>query len=359
MKCGIIGLPQVGKTTLFQVLTRHRPAESHRYGEAQHVGIVLVPDDRLDRLARLFPTAKVTYATFEYVDVAAIGKETLKETTYLANLRTMDGLMHVIRLFRNDAVPHVPGSLDPQRDISNVEVDLILADLGIVENRLERLEKDRKKIKSAEIEREQSLLEKVRQWIEAGKPLREANWTDTEKKQLRGFGFLSEKPMLIVLNVGEEQAGELGTIAESARLDLLRDRLQTRITAIAGNLEAEMALLPDSEAAEFMSSYGLAELGTKRVIRATSEVLGQMVFFTVGEKECRAWNIPRGATALQAAGAIHSDLEKHFIRAEVVAWDKLLETGGLAEARQTGVLRLEGKDYVAQDGEIIHIRHSG
>ena len=359
MRCGIIGLPQVGKTTLFQIVTRTQPSESHHKEDVQHIGVVTVPDDRLDRLAKLFSPAKLTYATVEYADLAPVGKETLKEASYLAALRTLDSLVHVVRLFRDDAVPHIAGSVDPRRDITNVEVELILADLGVVENRLQKLEKERKKIPRADAEKEQALLGKVQQWLETEKPLREAEWSAEELKQLKGFSFLSAKPMLYVLNAGEESAGELEEMVRSAGLDAIEERRQTRATAIAGKLEAEMALLPDADAAEFMRDYGLKESGVKRVIRATYELMGLLSFFTLGEKECRAWSIPRGATAMQAAGAIHTDLEKHFIRAEVIAWDKLLETGDLTAARQKGILRLEGKDYVVQDGEMVHIRHSG
>ena len=359
MKWGIIGLPQVGKTTLFQILTRTLPQESHRHGEAQHIGVVPIPDDRLDRLARLIAPQKITYATAEFVDVAAIGKETLKETAYLANLRSVDGLVHVVRSFHNEAVPHAPGALDPQRDITNVEVDLIVADLGVAENRLERLEKDRKKIKSAEIENEQSLLERVRQWIETGKPLREANWTEQEKKQLRGFSFLSEKPLLVALNVDDEHAGKLEDAVSTAGLAAFQNRPSSRVAAIAGKLEAELATLSDAEAAEFLSSFGLTELGSTRILRASCELLDLIVFFTLGDKDCRAWTIPRGSTALQAAGAIHSDIEKHFIRAEVAAWDRFLDAGGWSGVRAKGVLKLEGKEYVVQDGDVLNIRHSG
>jgi hypothetical protein len=359
MRCGIIGLPQVGKTSLFRTLTRTAAEDSHRRAEAQHVGVATVPDPRLDRLAKRFQPAKVTRAAFEYVDVAAIGQDTLKETTYLKNLREVDALMHVVRLFAEESVPHVKGGIDPQRDISGVELDLVLSDLGVVENRLARLEKDLKKIKNPTLEREQALLEKARQWLETGKPLREAEWTEQEKRDLRGFAFLSQKPMLIVLNVGEQDAGRMEEVVRSAGFDPEALRPNTLATAVSGKLEAELALMSEAEAAEFSKSYGLAESGTERLTRATFALLGLIVFFTVGEKECRAWSIRRGATAVEAAATIHSDFEKHFIRAEVVPWDQLLEAGSLAAARQKGVLRLEGKDYVVQDGEICHIRHSG
>lgn len=359
MKWGIIGLPQVGKTTLFQVLTRTRPQESHRYGEAQHLGVVSIPDERLDRLARLFPPAKVTYATAEFVDVAALRPETMKESVFLQNLRAMDGLVHVVRLFHNAAVPHVEETLDPRRDLMNVEADLILADLGIVENRLEKLEKDRKKIKSSDLEKEQELLARARQWLESGTAFREASWTDQEKKQLRGYAFLSEKPMLVVLNVDEAQAGNMGQLLASEEFRAWRLRPRTRVEAIAGTIEAELATLPDSDVTEFLAGYGLTELGSQRILRATRELLDLITFFTLGEKECRAWMIPRGSTALQAAATVHTDFEKHFIRAETVGWEQFVEAGGWAAARTRGGLKLEGKEYLVQEGEVLHIRHSG
>ena len=359
MSCGIIGLPQVGKTSLFQILTGKTPEGSHGHGETQHIGVVPVPDDRLDRMSKLFSPPRTIYARVEYVDVAAISKDTLKETGYLGSLRNMDALAHVVRVFRDDSVAHAKGSIDPKRDIESVELDLILADLGIIENRLERLEKDRKKAKTPELEREQILLEKARQCLETEKPLREADWDEEEKRRLRGFTFLSAKPMLIVLNVGEEEVTAMDDVLPQLGLDNLRSRPNTLATAVSAKIEAELAMMSDSEAGEFLKSYGLRESGRTRMLRATLDLLGYIVFLTVGEDECRAWTIPRGATAVQAAGAIHSDLAKHFIRAEVVAWDQLLEAGSFAAARQKGVLRLEGKEYVVQDGEIVHIRHSG
>lgn len=358
MSCGIIGLPQVGKTSLFQILTGKTLADSHAHGE-QHIGTVAVPDERLDRLSKLFSPPRTIYAKVEYADVAAISKETLKETGYLASLRNMDALLHVVRVFRDDSVAHIKGSIDPKRDIADVEFDLMLADLGIIENRLERLEKDRKKIKNPELEREQALLERAKNWLETEKPLREAVWSDEEKKRLRGFTFLSEKPLLLVLNVGEEEVTNLDAVLAEAGLSDLGSRPQTLATAVSAKIEAELALMSEADAAEFLKSYGLRESGRTRLLRATYELLGFIVFFTVGEEECRAWTIPRGATAVQAAGVIHTDLAKHFIRAEVVPWEQLLETGSLAAARQKGVLRLEGKDYVVHDGEMVHIRHSG
>ena len=360
MKWGIIGLPQAGKTTPFQILTRTHPRESHRHGEAQqHIGVVKIPDERFDRLVKLFDATKVTHATAEFVDVAAISKETLKESAYLNILRAMDGLVHVARFFHNEAVPQGPGGINPSRDFQDVEVELILSDLGVVENRLAKIEKDRKKIKSPDLDREQSILESMKEWLEGGKPLREGEWSAQEKKPLQGFSFLSEKPMLAVLNVDEEKAGSIPEIVESQAFAPWRNRKGTHLAAIAGRIEAELATLPDADVPELMASYGLADLGSIRIVRAACELMGLITFFTLGDKECRAWLIPRGSTALQAAGTIHSDIEKHFIRAEVVGWEPFLQAGGWGGGRIQGALRVEGKEYRVQDGEVLNIRHSG
>jgi GTP-binding protein YchF len=359
MRCGIIGLPQTGKTSIFRVLTRSLAPDTHRHGETQHIGVVEVPDFRLDRLAALFSPQKITYATVEYVDVAALGEESLKETAYLSALRQVDALFHVVRCFADDTVPHSKGSVDPHRDLASVELDLILSDLAVIENRLAKLEKDRRKIQDKELEIEQALLERARQWVESDRPLRAASWTPQERKRLKGFAFLSEKPMLLVLNVGEEQVSQSDQILSDPQVAAFRQQPQTQALVVCGKLEAELAQMPESEAKDFLLSYGLSEPGRDRLIRATHEILGLICFLTVGEKECRAWSIPRDSTAVEAAAAIHSDLAKHFIRAEVIPWDQLLEAGSLAAARQRGTLRLEGKDYVVHDGEIVHIRHSG
>ncbi len=358
MKWGIIGLPQAGKTTLFQILTRSQPHESHRHGE-QHIGAVKIPEERLDRLAKLFDSAKVTHATAEFVDVAATSKDAWKESAHLRILRTMDGLVQVTRFFRNEAVANATDPPDPNRDIGDMEVELILSDLGVVENRLAKLEKDRKKIKSGELEREQALLERVKQCLESSKPIREAEWTEQEKKQLKGFSFLSEKPLLAVLNVDETRAGNIQEIAASEEFAAWRNRPGIDLAAIAGSIEAELATLPDDDVPELMGSYGLTELGSIRIVQAARELMGLIPIFTLGDKECRAWLIPRGATALQAAGTIHSDMEKHFIRAEVAGWEAFLEAGGWSGGRIHGVLRVEGKEYRVQDGEVVNVRHSG
>ncbi|MGB7583711.1 MAG: redox-regulated ATPase YchF [Terriglobales bacterium] len=361
MKTGIIGLPQVGKTSLFRILTKANPSE-HAYSNPReaHVGVAKVPDDRLDRLAALYNPKKLTHASVEYVDVGAIGQEALKETAYLGNLRTVDALAHVVRAFDDPSIPHV-GPVDPLRDIKNVEFDLMVSDLGQIEKRLERLEKDLKKMRTPELEKEFDLLKRAKSHIEAERPLREMEMTPEDKKRLRGFMFLSEKPILYVLNIGESTT--LGDDLEKAvakhKLAEAASRPNAGAAAICGKVEAELAEMSDADADEFLSSYGLKESGLVRLIRTSYALLGLISFFTAGEDECRAWTIPIHTRAVEAAGAIHSDLEKHFIRAETIRWDQLLEAGSEAEARARGTLRLEGKDYIVQDGDVMHIRHSG
>jgi GTP-binding protein YchF len=359
MKTGIIGLPQVGKTSLFRILTKAAVSATTNPRDA-HIGVAKVPDDRLDKLAAHYNPKKLTHASVEYVDVGAIGQEALKESGYIGHLRNVDALAHVVRAFEDDSIPHV-GSIDPLRDIKNVEFDLMVSDLGQIEKRLERLVKDLKKMKTPELEKENELLLRAKAHLETEKPLREMPMTADDKKRIRGFMFLSEKPILYVLNVSEST--QLGTDLEAAvskyNLTEVASRPNAGATAICGKVEAELAEMSDADAAEFLSSYGLTESGLTRLIRTTYHLLGLISFFTSGEDECRAWTIPVNTRAVNAAGAIHSDLEKHFIRAETIRWDQLLDAGSEANARAKGTLRLEGKEYIVQDGDVMHIRHSG
>ena len=359
MKTGIIGLPQVGKSSLFRILTKAHLSASSNPRDA-HVGVAKVPDERLDKLAAMYNPKKLTHASVEYVDLGAIGQEALKESAYLGHLRQVDAICHVVRAFEDDAIPHV-GPIDPLRDIKNVEFDLMVSDLGQIEKRLERVEKDLKKMKSPDLEKEFELLKKAKAHLETERPLRELEMTPEDKKRFRGFMFLSEKPILYVLNISE--SSELGKDLENAvtkyRLNEVASRPNAGATAICGKVEAELAEMSDADAAEFLSSYGLKESGLSRLINKTYSLLGLISFLTAGEDECRAWTIPVNTRAVNAAGAIHSDLEKHFIRAETIRWDQLLEAGSEANARAKGILRLEGKDYIVQDGDVMHIRHSG
>ena len=360
MKTGIIGLPQVGKTSLFVMLTKQQVTQRSGNPREAHLGVTKVPDDRLDRLAALYNPKKLTHASVEYADVAALNKEALNETAFAANLRNVDALVHVVRAFEDDSIPHV-GGIDPLRDIKNIDLDLIVNDLGQVEKRLERVEKDMKKLKSQETEREFDLLKRVKVHIETETPLREMEMTAEDKKRVRGFMFLSEKPMLYVLNIGQSAtlAKDLEAAVEKYKIGEVSSRPNTGALAVCAKVEAELAEMNDEDAAEFLSSYGLAESGLVRLIRKSYELLGLISFFTIGEDECRAWTVERGSKAAQAAGAIHTDLEKHFIRAETIHWDQLLDAGSEAEARSRGTLRLEGKEYLVKDGDVLHIRHSG
>jgi len=357
MKTAIIGLPMVGKTSLFTILTGvHQEA---RIGStAARTGVAKVPDARLEALGRLFEPPKVTHATVEYVDMPSISKENLRDASYLASLRVVDAFAHVLRLFADETVPHEKGSVDPERDLADVETELILSDLVVVEKRLERLDKDRKKIKNPELDREFELLTRARAVLEENQPLRQLELEGEDEKRLRGFQFLSQKPVLYVLNLGEEEAAKMHDREKAYLEGVLSGRRHTSVTAVCGKIEAELAELPREEQRDYLASYGLEESGLERLISATYSLLGLMSFLTAGEDECRAWTIPNHSPAVKAAGAIHSDFEKKFIRAEVVNWKALVDHGGYPGVRDKGLLRLEGKEYIVKDGDVLVIRHS-
>ena len=358
LSIGIVGLTQVGKTTLFQILTRAHAA-GHSGGRADaHVGVVRVPDARLDRLAEMFHPQKTIHATVEYLDTPGSIIDLTRAGVQSQSLRELNALAHVVRAF-DDPATAAEGAVNPERDIENVELELILSDLAVVEKRVERLEKDVKKQKNPALEKELQVLKVCKSGLEKQIPLRDAGLTADDERVIRGFTFLSLKPMLYVLNLGEKDAGRANAAEQFAQQAGLRHRPHTAVAAVCGKVEAELAELDESEAAEFLASYGLEESAIFRLIRASYQLLGLISFFTVGEDECRAWTIRAGTTALQAAGEIHTDLERGFIRAEVVKYDDLVAAGSLAEARARAQLRLEGKDYIVRDGEIVHIRHSG
>jgi GTP-binding protein YchF len=356
MKTAIIGLPMTGKTSLFTILTGVH--EATRMGQMEaRVGVTKVPDARLDALAKIFTPPKVTYATVEYLDYPSISKESLQNAAYLGGLRTADSLAHVLRVFESDTVPHEKGSVDPLRDAEDVETELILSDLVVVEKRLERLEKDRKKQRSAELDKEFDLLTEAKALLEDNRPLREMDLDAENEKRVRGFQFLSQKSMLYVLNIGEEDASRLREVEEKFRSGSLGQKKNTAIAAVCGKIEAELAELGRDEAQELLASYGLQESGLERLIEATYQLQGLMSFLTAGDTEVRAWTIPLNSKAPQAAGAIHTDFEKKFIRAEVVNWKLLVEHNGYGGLKEKGLLRLEGKEYVVQDGDVLVIRH--
>jgi GTP-binding protein YchF len=357
LRAGLIGLPSTGKSTLFQLLTNVQdPARSHGRAEAQ-VGVSRVPDERLDRLTALFNPKRRVPATVEFADMAA-GRGDTKALLDVAAYRTADALVHVVRGFHDEAVPHASGSVDPRRDFQTIEDELILADLGVAERRLERLEKDLRKQPTDDLRHERDVLARCQMALEDGRPLRTIGLAGADARRLRGFQFLSEKPLLAVINLDEADVNQADQVADALQLGDLLETSGAHALGVCARIELEIAQLDAEDARAFMTDLGLSASGLDRVIRAAYELLGYISFFTVGDDECRAWSIPRGTPAQTAAGAIHSDIERGFIRAEVVPYDALIARGSLAACRDHGEVRLEGKEYVVADGDVINFRHA-
>ncbi len=316
-----------------------------------------MPEPRLFELAKLYNPKKITYATVQYVDLPGVQKERMRES--LATLRDVDAIAHVIRVFDDPSVPHSEGGIDPLRDATNLDLELILSDHDQISKRLERVEKDLKKKKDPLLELEKNVLEKCKAHLEAERPLRELELTAEERRPIGGFLFLSQRPMLYVLNLGDDEAADLDKAVEKHKLAALQGRPNTAVVAVCGRLEAELAEMEEKEAAELLASYGLKEPGLNRLIRATYDLMGLIQYFTAGEPEVRAWTIRKGSNAVKAAGEIHSDIEKGFIRAEVVRCADLLAAGSIAAAKEKAQVRLEGKEYIVQEGDVILFRHSG
>ncbi len=358
LRTALIGLPSTGKTTLFQLMTSQHEAARGGHGRLEAtIGIAKVPDARLDTLTAMFKPRKRVPATVEFADVAgAGGAQALLD---VIPFRNADALVHVVRAFRDESVPHPAGGLDPARDAQAMEDELILADLGVAERRLERIERDLKKGRTAELERERDVLQRCKAALEQATPLRALELESEDRKRLRGFQFLSAKALLLVINVDEADVGLLsraGAAADRAGLAAFLSRAATRAVPVCAKIELEIGELPPEDAAAFLADLGLKESGVDRVIRATYDLLGYISFFTVGEDECRAWSIPRGTEAQSAAGEIHTDIARGFIRAEVVRYDDLVARGSRAACREHGEVRLEGKQYVVQDGDVINFR---
>ena len=364
LRAALIGFGSSGKSALFQLMTSVKETARPVHGKGEAViGMSKVPDPRLDRLTAMYNPRKRVPATVEFSDLAAVGPASGAQTLVdVAAYKNADALVHVIRAFRDPAVPHPSGSVDPARDAQAMEDELILADLGVAERRLERLEKDLKKSRSADLERERDVLTLCRAALEEGRPLRALDLKGEDQKRLRGFQFLSAKPLLLVINLDEAElaggdaAAHIGRAAEASGLTPFLTRAGTGAVAVCARIELEIAQLEAADAAAFLSDLGLSESGLDRVIRASYDLLGYISFFTVGEDECRAWSIPRGTPAQLAASEIHSDIARGFIRAEVVSYDALIGRGALAACRDHGEVRLEGKEYVVQDGDVINFR---
>lgn len=359
MQIGIIGLPNSTKTTIFNALT-HSQVETVAYSSGQvetHTAAVRVPDPRIDRLSAMFKPRKTTYAQIQYNDIAGlrvgIGQEGGLSGPLLNAVAQNDAFLHVVRAFEDEHVPHPGGSIDPARDLAAMDFELLFSDLVIVERSLERLAARLSKKKTyPERQADESLLAlllRLKEALEREAPIRDLALTGKEKAAIRGYQFLTGKPMLVVLNVGD-------TGSDDPTEYLSYRHRQSEVICLRGGLEMEIAQLDDEEAALFLAEYGIAEPGLHRMIRLSYDLLGLHSFFTVGEDEVRSWTLPVGATALEAAGAIHSDLARGFIRAEVVGYDDLIAAGSLDAARKQGTLRLQGRDYVVQDGDILTIR---
>ncbi len=354
LRAGLIGFPAVGKTSLFRLLTAARDARRRGEREEAQVGVVNVPDPRLDRLAALFAPRRKVAATIEVADLPV--RPTREGLFAVSAFRTADALIHVVRLFRDPVIPHAPGPIDPARDVRALDEELVLSDLAQVERRLERVASDLKKGVRGDLPEEAELLERCRRWLEAGRPLRTLALEAAARKRLRGFQLLSAKPLLIVLNLDEADLERAASAAEWSGVAPLAAEGEARVVAVCAKIELELAELDPSEVPAFMAAWGLEESGLARLVRAVYELLGYLTFFTVGDHEVRAWSVPRGTTALAAAGEIHTEIARGFIRAEVVRVEHLAARGSFAACREHGELRLEGKDYVVEDGDVIYFR---
>lgn len=356
LRAGLIGFPSTGKTTLFNLLARgagDRATGKLGRNEAS-MGSAEVPDDRLDRLTEMYQPKKHVPATVVFADVA--GAASPRSLVDVAAYREAHALLHVVRAFRANDVPHEAGSIDPARDAQAMEDELILADLAVTERRLERIERDKKKGVTAELEKESRLLTECREALETGTPIRALPFDAEATKTLRGFQFLSAKPLLLVINLDEDDIQHYDRAVELTDLTEMMLHASTRAVPVCAKIELEIAQLDPEDAQVFLADLGLREAGLNRVIRAAYELLGYISFFTVGEDECRAWSIPEGTIARRAAGEIHTDIEKGFIRAEVVSYTDLAHRGSIGACRDQGEVRLEGKEYVVRDGDVINFR---
>ncbi len=362
MQVAIVGLARSGKTTVFNTLTRGSAETGGFGGLTVHTGVVKVPDERLTRLTEAFRPKREVPADVTYVDLPApaMAVEGAPHADIpadqLARLRNADALLHVVRAFRGDSVPHPLLSIDPRRDLEQLELEFTLADLGVVEKRVEKLRTSGRHGTPAEREandRELEVLERILPALMEGRPIRDLELSTDEELRIRGFRFLTEKPVLVLLNIDESDLGRAQDLVADLRAGIAHVR--TEVEPLSARIEMEIGQLDDDEARVFREDLGLVGSSLERVIRASYALLGLVSFFTAGPDETRAWTIRRGATAVDAAGAIHSDLARGFIRAEVIGWQELLELGSIAEAKRHGRVRSEGRTYPVQDGDVIEI----
>lgn len=365
MKLAIIGLSNSGKTTVFNALTRGT-AETAAYSSASfepNVAVVKVPDQRVDKLSVMFKSKKTIHADIEYTDVVGVSRGGSQNETwnkqFINYISTADALVHVVRAFRSDQVAHPEGDVDPARDVELVDLELALGDLAVVQKRIERVHESLKKVSKVErekAEQELPLLERLQEQLRNGRPVRQVDLTEDEEKMIRGYQFLTAKPMLILVNIDENQLAEAGDLVKAVRAAAPPER--TAVMAIPGKAEMEFSQLDEADAADFREALGVTESAVGEVIRESYRLLDLISFFTTGPDESRAWTIMNGTPVQVAAGVIHSDLERGFIRAEVVPYNDLVNDGSFAEAKAKGHLRLEGKGYVVKDGDIIEVLFS-
>ncbi|HHW24900.1 MAG TPA: redox-regulated ATPase YchF [Clostridiales bacterium] len=360
MKLGIVGLPNVGKSTLFNAITA-AGAETANYPFCTiepNVGVVAVPDKRLDVLAEMYKPEKVTPAVIEFVDIAGLVKGASKGeglgNKFLSHIREVDAVVHVVRCFENENIIHVDGSVNPARDVETIETELILADIEMVERRLERAKKAAKGDKSAEAD--VALFSRLHEWLNLGKPARAFGFTKEELDSMYDTPLLTMKPVIFAANIGEDEIADPASNPHFNTLSKLAAEQGAEIMPISAAIEAEIAELDPEEKKAFLAELGLEESGLDRLIRASYRLLGLISYFTAGPKEVRAWTIKQGTKAPQAAGKIHSDFERGFIRAEIVKYEDLVACGSMTAAKEKGLVRSEGKDYVMCDGDVVLFR---
>ena len=363
MKIGIIGLPYVGKTSIFNALTgAEADIGSYTSGSKSNIRSVTVPDERLDVLTKVFQAKKVTPTTIEYTDIIGMSRGDVDrgsfEASLIADLRQVDAIAHVVRFFEDDTVPHVDGDVNPMRDIETIDLELTFADLQIIDRRLERLGKELRTKRDRTLEHQQNVLETCKNALENGIMIRELKISDEDKKTIRGYQFLTQKPMLTICNIGEDQINQSDQIIRSY-IEHHTKKPSTEIFVLSAKLEMEIAQLAPAEASIFLEEMGLQESTLNRFIQMSYQVLRLITFFTcTSMDELRAWTIQHGITAVEAAGLIHTEMAQGFIRAETIHWSELVEVESLINAKEKGLLRLEGKGYLVQDGDILTIRFS-
>ena len=363
LQAEIVGLPNVGKSTLFNALTAQEAALAANYPFATiepNIGVVAVPDDRLQVLEKMNKAQKIVPATVEFVDIAGLVRGASKGeglgNQFLANIRETDAVIQVVRCFDDDNIVHVEGSVDPVRDIETIQIELALADLASAEKRRDKAVRALKSSNSKEAKAEIAILDKIQPVLEEGRPARAAELSDEEKELLRTWFCLSTKPTIYAANVDEESLADPDSNPHVRRVKEHAAAENAEVVVICAKLEAELVALDAAERSEYLRDLGLGSSGVDRLIRSAYKMLGLMSYLTAGEKEVRAWTIPVGTKAPQAAGVIHSDIERGFIRAEIVGYDALINAGSMAAAREQGLLRLEGKEYIMQEGDIVNFR---